>query len=165
MNLSLRVILDGDGRATRWVSWFIREQVIDLLIVDLEIAYFNRELSVIMRAYFLEDLGDSSGNNSSVFEVSGWPIHSKCLSCPSLSITHHSPIISINHLLNHFLGAVRENVLLWSIMHDPIEFEFPWLLLIIYETSWWILWNVDLHSLNKVRPTNSVFKVFWYLQS
>ena len=101
----------------------------------------------MMASNFQKNLIYWSWNDTPVFEIRSRSIHGESLSSPCLSIAHDSTIVSICNILNNVLSAVAENILLRWIVHDFIKFEFPWLLLIINETSVSIFWYMNCHML------------------
>lgn len=78
-----------------------------------------------MGAYFLENLMDSSWNDSSVFEIRGGSIHSESFSSTSLSIAHDGSVIAIDDRLDNILRAVGKDVFLRGVMHYLVEFKLP----------------------------------------
>lgn len=135
MNLTSRIILNWNTWSWCLISWFICQQIPYLLIVNFKIRYFNNEIMLIMASDFLKNLIDWSRNDASVFKIRSSSIHSEGLSSSSLPITHYSAIIPICYILNNFLSTKAEYIFLGWIVHNFIKLEFPWLLLIINESS------------------------------
>ena len=125
----------------------------------------------IMASNFLKNLIDWSWNDAPIFEIRGCSIHGESFACSCLTITHYSSIVSICYILNNILSAVAENIFLRWIMHDFIKFEFPWLLLIINESSMSIFWYMDSHMLFiiyltlyvKIKLTEFIESIFKFL--
>ena len=147
MNFTFSVILNWDSSLR--FSRSIWKQIKELLVVNLKIADRNTDLLLWVRPNLWETLMDSPRNDSSVLEVWSSSIHGESLTSSSLAIAHNRPIVSINDWFDNLLSAVRVNVFLWSVMHYLVEFKLPRFLLIIYESSRCIFWDVDCHVLSK----------------
>lgn len=108
-----------------------------------------------MRTNFLENLGDGSRNDSSIFEIRGSSIHSKCFSSSCLSIAHNSSIKSVRYRYHNILSAKAKQIFLRSVMHYFVELEFPIFLNIVDMSSSLVFWNVNSSCLNKIKLIQS----------
>jgi len=95
VDFALGVVEDGDGGAAGWVSFLIGEEIEHLFVVDLKVADLDGEIFVGVGADLLENLGDRSWDDTSIFEVWGRSVHGKGLSCAGLPIAHDSSVESV----------------------------------------------------------------------
>lgn len=96
-----------------------------LFVVDFDVTDSNSYSLIKLSADLMIDLLNSSWNNSSLLVVVGESQHSECLTCSSLSITHHGTIVSRDNTLHNRSCGNIIHIILSSIMKDVVETELP----------------------------------------
>ena len=145
MHFALGVVLDRNAALLRSGNW--RKQIKHELIVDFKVAHSNCIFLLKSSTYFLEDLVDRSGDNTSVLVVLGTPTHRECLSSPCLSVDKDCAVEALNHRFDYVSGAPVENFLLGGVVQNLVELETPLFCLIVNKTASFILWHLHSNSL------------------
>jgi hypothetical protein len=155
VDFTLSIILYCDLTATLFMCRCLSNQVKHKLVIDLNIWHSHCNLLIESATNLLEDLSDSSRDQTSILIILSRPRHGKGLSSTSLSIAHHSTVISFNHSLYNISRTIVKHLLLTCIMKYLIEFELPLFLLVVNETSTFILRNLESNSLYGYRVSKS----------
>ena len=129
------------------MSGNFRNQIEHQLIVDFQVRHSHTVIHFKSCFDFLEDLIDGSWNNSSVLVVLRAATHCESLAWASLPIYKDSAVESFYDRLDNVSGAVVKHLILGSIVKNLVESETPLLLLIVYCTTFFLLWNLDCDSL------------------
>ena len=150
MDLPLGIILDANGGAWLLGGGHIRNEVEHELIVDFKVGDTDGVLVVESAPDLLENMSDGSWDETSILVVLHAPTHGKGLSSTSLSVDHDRAVETINNWFYYVSRTGIEYVLLGRVMKKFIEFEAPGLLLVIYETTTLILWDIHVYVLYEV---------------
>lgn len=95
----------------------VTQKIKEQLVVNFNIWNFDSDLGIETAANFLENIIDSTRNQTSVFVVLSAACHCECLSRGSLSIAHDSAIVAVDDRGDSFLSAVGKDVFLRSVVH------------------------------------------------
>lgn len=147
MDLALSIVLDWDLTAILLVSWRLTYKVKHQLIIDFNIGDSNGHLLIESAANLLENLSYGPRDKPPVLVILCGPGHGKGFTSTCLPVTHDGSVITISHWLDDVLGAVVEKFLLAWVVQDLVEFEFPLLLLVVYETSVLVLRDLQGYCL------------------
>lgn len=147
MDLSFGIILYGD-----WITLLLSSgdgwnQIEEELVVDLKVRYSNSVFLLTSGSNLLKDLGDGSGNHTTILIILSWPTHSKSLACSSLTIDHHSPIETLHNWFDYVPSTCIEYILLGGVVKDFIELETPLFLLVIYKPTALLFRNSHTYGL------------------
>ena len=143
MHLSSRIVLDCDARPSLWISRLIREQVVNLLVINFQVTDRNCNLLFKLVSNLSKDLSDASWYESTIFIIWRRAIHGEGLACSSLTIAHNCAVEALDHGFDDVFSTVVVYVFLRGIVHDLVKFEFPLFLLVVDETAMGILRNED----------------------
>ncbi len=147
MDLPLGIILDTDWGARLFVCGEGWNEIEHEFIINFKIRNSDCIFVIKTASNLLENLSDGSGNETSVLIVLHASTHGKGLSSTSLSIHHDGPIEPIYHWFYYIFCTGVEYIILRGVMKKFIEFEAPGFLLVIYETTTLILWDIHIYML------------------
>ena len=147
MNFTLCIILNRDGITLLFISWNSRNQIEHKFIINLKIRDAYCVFIIKAASNFLENLRNSSRNETSVFIVLHATAHGESFSSSCLTIYHHSSVKSVNYRAHYVSWACIKHVFLAGVMKDLVKFKTPAFLLVVDNTTWFILWNVHINML------------------
>ena len=161
-NFIIWCILDSDWTSRLLMRWYRGEHIKHQFIVDLYEWNLNRDCIIETAAHFGEYSIDTPWHKTTIFVIRGRSTHSEGLTSSSLTIAHNCTVKSIDHFMHGLLSTVFEDIFLWGVVKNLVEFEFPRLLLVVHYSFASVLSNTDRDRLIEKMSASAVDDLHLY---